>query len=32
MEGDEDLIKFAWNTGLGESTYKGFGMLDVKQY
>ena len=27
LEGDIELIKFAWDTGLGESNFKGFGML-----
>ena len=29
LEGDVELIRFAWDVGLGESTFKGFGMLGL---
>ncbi len=29
LEGDVELIRFAWDVGLGESNFKGFGMLNL---
>lgn len=29
LEGDIELIRFAWDIGLGESNFKGFGMLGL---
>ena len=29
LEGDTNMIKFAWDSGLGESTFKGHGLLNL---